>query len=125
MRNALLASTAVTAAILLQFGVAAPALAQSTAALAGKVSSAGEPVMEGVVVSAKKDGSTITVSVVTDDKGQYSFPAPGITRLAPAPSAMTLTAPKLLTSRRGRRRPPTSSSSLPVTSPPSSPMPNG
>jgi streptogramin lyase len=31
--------------------------------------------MEGVVVSAKKAGSTITISVVTDDKGHYSFPA--------------------------------------------------
>ena len=31
--------------------------------------------MEGVVVSARKDGSTITVSVVTDDKGHYGFPA--------------------------------------------------
>jgi virginiamycin B lyase len=75
MRNALLASTAAGAALLLQVGFAAPALAQSAAALAGSVSSAAEPVMEGVVVSAKKDGSTITVSVVTDDKGHYSFPA--------------------------------------------------
>jgi virginiamycin B lyase len=75
MRNALLASTAASAAVLFQFGVAAPVLAQSPAALAGKVSSAAEPVMEGVVVSAKKDGSTITISVVTDEKGQYSFPA--------------------------------------------------
>jgi virginiamycin B lyase len=74
VRNALLASTAATAAVLLQLGLAAPALAQSAAALAGKVSSAAEPVMEGVVVSAKKDGSTITISVVTDDKGQFSFP---------------------------------------------------
>ena len=31
--------------------------------------------MEGVVVSAKKAGGTITVSVVSDDKGRYSFPA--------------------------------------------------
>src|SRR5579871_6762826 len=80
MRNALLASTAAMAAVLL--GAAAPALAQSAAvaALTGKVSSAAEPVMEGVVVSAKKEGSTITVSVVTDDKGRYSFPA---SRIAP------------------------------------------
>jgi hypothetical protein len=57
VRNALLASTAATAAILFQFGVAAPVLAQTAAALTGKVSSAAEPVMEGVVVSAKKDGA--------------------------------------------------------------------
>ncbi len=66
---------AATAALLFQFGLAAPASAQSAAALVGKVSSAAEPVMEGVVVSAKKDGSTITVSVVSNDKGEFSFPA--------------------------------------------------
>ena len=75
MRNALLASSAATAAVLFQFGLATPASAQSAAALSGKVSSAAEPVMEGVVVSAKKDGSTITVSVVSNDKGEFSFPA--------------------------------------------------
>ena len=31
--------------------------------------------MEGVVVSAKKDGSTITVSVVSDAQGRFTFPA--------------------------------------------------
>jgi streptogramin lyase len=31
--------------------------------------------MEGVLVSAKKEGSTKTISVVTDDKGEYRFPA--------------------------------------------------
>ncbi|HXQ52541.1 MAG TPA: carboxypeptidase regulatory-like domain-containing protein [Stellaceae bacterium] len=44
-------------------------------ALQGKVSAAGEGVLEGVVVSAKKDGGTITVSVVTDKDGHYAFPA--------------------------------------------------
>jgi streptogramin lyase len=61
-------------ALLLQAAAfSAPAHAQ--AALGGKVSSAEEGAMEGVVVSAKKDGSTITISVVSDDKGHYSFPA--------------------------------------------------
>jgi virginiamycin B lyase len=50
-----------------------PAHAQT--ALSGKVSSAREGAMEGVVVSAKKDGSTITISVVTDAQGRYQFPA--------------------------------------------------
>ncbi len=50
----------------------APAL---TATLSGQVTSAEEGLMEGVVVSARKQGSTITLSVVTDQKGQYSFPA--------------------------------------------------
>jgi len=48
---------------------------QAAAALTGQVSSAKEGPMEGVVVSAKKDGSTISISVVTGDKGRYSFPA--------------------------------------------------
>ena len=39
---------------------AAPAQAQS-AALTGQVSSADEPAMEGVLVSAKKTGSAVTV----------------------------------------------------------------
>src|SRR5215472_807774 len=73
IRSALLASTAAGAAML--FGLALPAQAQSAVALTGKVSSAAEPVMEGVVISAKKDGSTITVSVISNDKGEYSFPA--------------------------------------------------
>jgi virginiamycin B lyase len=44
-------------------------------ALTGQVSSAKEGPMEGVVVGAKKDGSTITVNVMSDEKGRYSFPA--------------------------------------------------
>ena len=51
-----------------------PAPAQ-TSALTGRVTSAKEGAMEGVVVSAKKVGSTITFSVPTDDKGHFSFPA--------------------------------------------------
>ncbi len=52
-----------------------PITAQGAAALSGQVSSAREGLMEGVVVSAKRDGSTITVSVVSDVKGRFSFPA--------------------------------------------------
>src|SRR5262249_51648245 len=51
-----------------------PAAAQG-AALSGQVSSAEEGAMEGVVVSARKQGSNITVSVVTNAEGRYSFPA--------------------------------------------------
>jgi streptogramin lyase len=54
---------------------ASVAQAQTGAALAGKVTSAQEPVMEGVIVSARKEGSTRTISVVTNDKGEYAFPA--------------------------------------------------
>src|SRR5215467_14247479 len=46
----------------------------SPAALTGKVTSQSEGAMEGVLVGAKKAGSTITTWVVTDDRGRYSFP---------------------------------------------------
>jgi virginiamycin B lyase len=44
-------------------------------ALTGQVNSQKEGAMEGVVVGAKKEGSTVTVNVTTDEKGRYSFPA--------------------------------------------------
>src|SRR5712672_1705480 len=43
--------------------------------LSGKVSSIEEGLMEGVLVSAKKEGSTVTTTVVSNDKGEFSFPA--------------------------------------------------
>ena len=46
----------------------------SAAALTGRVTSAEEGAMEGVVVSARRAGSTMTISVVTDSQGQYRFP---------------------------------------------------
>src|SRR5215472_11423734 len=51
------------------------AASKGTAALAGQITSEAEGAMEGVVVSAKKDGSTVTVSVISDAQGRYSFPA--------------------------------------------------
>src|ERR1700719_4339493 len=68
-----LPSAAALAALVLQ--ASAPTFAQNAAALSGAVTSAKEGPMEGVVVSARKDGATVTVSVVTDDKGHFSFPA--------------------------------------------------
>ena len=44
-------------------------------ALCGIVSSQEEGPMEGVIVTAKRAGSTIAVSVVSDKAGKYSFPA--------------------------------------------------
>ncbi len=46
----------------------------SAATLSGQVASAKEGAMEGVLVTAKKDGSNMSVTVVSDDKGHYSFP---------------------------------------------------
>ena len=48
--------------------------APSHPALTGKVSSQAEGPMEGVLVGAKKMGSTITTWVVSNAQGQYSFP---------------------------------------------------
>ena len=45
------------------------------AALTGQVTSAEEGAMGGVLVSAKKAGSTVTITVVSDAQGNYSFPA--------------------------------------------------
>src|SRR4029453_13255720 len=50
-------------------------LAQAAGKITGQIISAEEGAMEGVVVSAKKDGSTIAISIVSDDKGNFSFPA--------------------------------------------------
>ena len=43
----------------------------AAAALAGQVASTEEGPMEGVIVSAKKDGSTITVSVITQHLDEF------------------------------------------------------
>ena len=43
--------------------------------LSGIISSDREGRMEGVIVSARRPGSTITVSVVSDAAGMYGFPA--------------------------------------------------
>jgi streptogramin lyase len=59
------------------------------AALSGVVSSQQEGLMEGVVVSARRDGANFTVSVVSDMKGKYSFPQ---THLEPGKYALTIRA---------------------------------
>ena len=50
------------------------AQAPSQPALTGKVTSQAEGAMEGVLVGAKKAGSTITTWVVSNAQGEYSFP---------------------------------------------------
>ena len=47
---------------------------QSEVAVTGRVTSAEEGFMEGVVVTAKREGSTIAVSVISDAEGRYRFP---------------------------------------------------
>ncbi|HEX4552952.1 MAG TPA: carboxypeptidase-like regulatory domain-containing protein, partial [Xanthobacteraceae bacterium] len=63
--------------------------AQETVALSGRVTSAEEGAMEGVLVSAQASGSPITVTVVTDQRGHYGFPA---ARLAPGSYALRIRA---------------------------------
>ena len=50
------------------------AQARAPEALGGLVSSQEEGKMEGVVVTARREGSNIAVSVVSDAQGHYSFP---------------------------------------------------
>src|SRR5438094_427692 len=69
---------AVTAlAVIFNQTTSGPLHAQTPAAsaLVGQITSAEEGSMEGVVVSAKRDGSTISVSVVTNAQGRFAFPA--------------------------------------------------
>jgi virginiamycin B lyase len=74
-----LALVAAAAAVVIWAVGPAPVRAQSkskgSVALTGLVSSKEEGPMEGVLVGAKKEGSTITTTVVSDAKGRYSFPA--------------------------------------------------
>jgi virginiamycin B lyase len=73
MRTKIVLSVTAGLAVILSQGVSHQALAGGPA-LTGQVSSTEEGNMEGVVVSAKKAGSTVMVSVTTDEKGRYSFP---------------------------------------------------
>jgi len=65
------------------------AQASDSVALSGVISSQQEGLMEGVVVSARRDGANFTVSVVSDAKGKYSFPR---THLEPGKYALTIRA---------------------------------
>jgi virginiamycin B lyase len=65
------------------------AQASDSVALNGVVSSQQEGLMEGVVVSARRDGANFTVSVVSDEHGKYSFPR---THLQPGKYALTIRA---------------------------------
>jgi streptogramin lyase len=85
----LAAVVALTAIWLFSSPGAVPANADVSVALSGQVSSPKEPAMEGVVVGAKKDGSTMTINVTTDEKGRFSFPA---SKLAPGKYALKVRA---------------------------------
>jgi virginiamycin B lyase len=48
---------------------------EPSVALSGRVASAEEGPMEGVLVTARKGGSTIAITVVTDRQGRFGFPS--------------------------------------------------
>ncbi len=80
--SVLICSAAVCAASAGNFDASRPALT-------GHVTSAQEGAMEGVLVSAKRAGSPLTITVVTDATGRYRFPAD---RLAPGHYTLTIRA---------------------------------
>jgi virginiamycin B lyase len=90
MRTTKLAAIFVGAAVLGGVFVGAVrADTASEAALTGKVTSQAEGAMEGVLVGAKKAGSTITTWVVSNAQGQYSFPR---NRMEPGKYALSIRA---------------------------------
>jgi len=62
---------------------------RTTAALTGQVTSKEEGPMEGVLVTVKKTGSTVAITVVSDEQGRYSFPS---TKLGPGHYAIKIRA---------------------------------
>jgi streptogramin lyase len=68
------------------------------AVLSGTVSSAEEGLMEGVLVSAKKDGATVTTTVVSNARGEFAFPSdrtePGRYTITIRAAGYTLAGPK-------------------------------
>ena len=92
MRTKIFLAIALVAAVLcLQLAMADLLRANdsSVVALTGQVSSQKEGLMEGVVVGAKKDGSTMTVNVTTDAKGRFTFP---VSKLGPGHYALKIRA---------------------------------
>jgi streptogramin lyase len=71
---------------LVSFG--ASAAQQTELALSGTVT-AGQEALEGILVSARKNGSTVTVTVVSGKDGHYGFPA---ARLEPGEYALRIRA---------------------------------
>ena len=80
-------------------GISSHAQTAAPAALTGKVSSAEEGAMEGVVIRAKK--GIVTVSVVSNAKGEFSFPpaklGPGEYGLSIRATGYDLTGPSTVT----------------------------
>src|SRR5215467_11496559 len=89
MQRKLMLSFAAGVAAMLFHPTMQTVLAQGQAALSGVVSSEAEGNMEGVVVTAKKPGSIVEVSVTTDEQGRYTFPE---NRLSPGEYTLSIRA---------------------------------
>ncbi len=89
MRSQLMLSLTASAAVMLFDPTIQQVWAQDHAVLTGTVSSEAEGNMEGVVVTARKSGSIVQVSVTTDAQGRYSFPD---NRLEPGEYAISIRA---------------------------------
>ncbi len=90
--SAMLGITVALIATVITRGVAQPSTAPEAAAgaaLTGAVTSQDEGPMEGVLVSARRDGSSITTTVVSDASGRYRFPRG---RLEPGTYAISIRA---------------------------------
>ena len=72
--SGILAATAILGMTLAGLVMAETPAPSAHLALTGKVTSQAEGAMEGVIVGAKKEGSTVTTWVVSNSQGQYSFP---------------------------------------------------
>ncbi len=96
----------ITSAVL-AMGCAQAGPAQAAGSFAGQVTSTEEGAMEGVVVSAKKDGSTIAISVISDATGNFTFPdaklEPGKYTLSIRAIGFELDGPKTVDVGRSRR----------------------
>ena len=89
LRKSIVAVALFVFAAVVLAAIARTAAQSSPAALTGVVSSPDEGVMEGVLVSAKRAGATLTVTVVSDASGRYSFPR---NRLEPGSHAIRIRA---------------------------------
>src|SRR5580700_4278552 len=80
---------ALAVVLLFQAGGMAQANNEPPAALTGQVSSDAEGFLEGVLVTAHKEGSIVSTSVTSDAQGRYAFPE---SRLEPGQYKITIRA---------------------------------
>src|SRR5579864_1417971 len=87
-RRSVIASLVCVAGIICVLAGGPSAAQQAGPALSGTVTARSEA-LEGVLVSARKSGSTVTVTVVSGKDGRYSFPA---TKLEPGAYSLRIRA---------------------------------